>query len=85
MRIWKTKAAAHPSAWRRAYKDAICEIDLSVKLEKVESARHAVLDEIEDALHSGRSHPQDVELRAALRVLDCISGRSRPNEISRQS
>lgn len=73
MRTWKTTATTQNEPWRRAYSDAISEVKLSARLEKIAFARTAILDEIEHALHSGHSHPSSKELRLALRVLDAMS------------
>jgi hypothetical protein len=73
MKTKKLTGAPPNDTWKRAYNDAICEFEFSVREQKVELARRMILDEIENALHAGYSHPTSNELRIALNVIDTLS------------
>jgi hypothetical protein len=64
--------APSTDAWKRAYNDAICEIELSIREKKIQIARREILHEIENAIHAGHSHPHIKELKIALSVLDVL-------------
>jgi hypothetical protein len=70
MRTWNRKIPK--IHWKHVYDDALCEIDPSLREEKIEAARHAILNEIEDALHARRTHPHITEIRCALRVINSM-------------
>lgn len=55
MRRWKTGEMI--GSWKRVYNEALSELEIRVRLEKIEIARTAILDEIEVALHAGSAHP----------------------------